>query len=78
MTDDCSSLGYVVARIRKMRPYCLSCGKPLVNESDGDVSVGLYDHEGGVCIRDVQGKQWVSIHCHECGFDNSLDKLLRK
>lgn len=49
---------------------CPSCGKPLQFNY-----VDMYDHEYGWHIIPDIPKQWVSVRCHNCKYDVSLNKL---
>jgi len=35
-----------------------------------------YNHDGGWSVEGFAEKQWVYIHCHQCGYDWALHKLL--
>ena len=50
---------------------CVSCGKAL----DSNSPVDLYEHDGGWTVIKSWPKQWVSVHCNHCGYDNSISKL---
>ncbi|MDJ0953371.1 MAG: hypothetical protein QNJ81_06805 [Acidimicrobiia bacterium] len=49
---------------------CVSCGA-IVNRE----VVDAYNHQYGWLLVPEMRKQWLSIHCHKCGYDISLDKL---
>jgi hypothetical protein len=49
---------------------CPSCGKPLSIDQ-----IDMYDHEYGWKLTPLVCKQWLSVHCFECDFDISLNKI---
>jgi NAD-dependent SIR2 family protein deacetylase len=49
---------------------CVSCGKELKFDR-----MDMYDHESGWGVITEIPKQWLSVHCDHCGYDNSLTKL---
>jgi len=53
---------------------CVCCGHKIIPH-DLDVTVDMYDHDGGWTVCDSLKKQWLSIHCDKCNYDNSLWKL---
>lgn len=53
------------------RTHC-SCGEPIHPEE-----IEMYPHERGIRIKN-EGRQWVYVHCPECGYDWSLWKLRMK
>lgn len=49
---------------------CVTCGKHLnLNHAS------IYDHDGGWELIDSIPKQWVSVKCSSCGYENSINKL---
>lgn len=55
--------------IKKMN--CLSCGEQLRDFS-------FYDHDGGYIIDGIRGHQWIYSECENCGYQNSLVKLIHR
>ena len=52
---------------------CITCGQPF---NIGDIR--CYPHEGGIKVKGYKDKQWVYMHCRNCGYDNALWKLLQQ
>jgi hypothetical protein len=48
---------------------CQWCGEELDTDD-----IDMYEHEGGWDVG-LPKKQWLSVHCHNCGYDWSLWKL---
>lgn len=69
------SLSKVVRAIRETKPRCFSCQRPLVGD-DGDLHLSLYDHPSGYLVSGLHQRQWISVHCGNCQYDNSLRSLL--
>ena len=40
--------------------------------------VEMYEHDGGVRVKEIGEKQWVYFTCRRCGYQWALHKLLRK
>jgi hypothetical protein len=72
MTQEQLDLWKVAILIEKKKPKCI-CGKPLKGSG-----INYYEHEGGVHIVGEKEKQWVYVHCDECGFDMALWKIWRE
>ncbi len=51
---------------------CAGCGRRHEEEA---LIVSMYNHEGGVEIVPFWPKQWVSVDCHNCEYQTSLQKL---
>lgn len=58
--------------IDEKKPTCI-CGEAL--EGSG---IEHYPHDGGVLVEGYADKQWVYIHCSECGYDMALHKIMRE
>lgn len=55
---------------------CVCCGGDLVQSLHGSyVVVNMYDHEYGWKVSKHMERQWLSIHCDVCNYDNSIWKL---
>ena len=57
--------------------HCVSCGADLADslpKVGSYVVVDMYDHDGWAVSKKLK-KQWLSIHCEKCNYDNSLWKL---
>ena len=70
--EKCSKL------LENAKLYCVSCGADLVKTipyAGSYVPVNMYDHPNGWSVCDTLEKQWLSIHCDACNYDNSLQKL---
>lgn len=52
------------------RKSCPICGNTL----DFD-RVDMYDHAAGWEVIPEIEKQWLSVHCGQCGYDVSINKL---
>ena len=54
-----------------LTPNCVNCRvrfpEPLV--------VDPYDHKDGWDVAGFDEKQWLSVYCHNCGYDTSLNKI---
>jgi len=40
--------------------------------------VEMYEHDGGVFVKESSKKQWVYFTCRRCGYQWALHKLLRR
>ena len=63
------ALDLIMGEVRKTT--CVSCGKELTFDK-----ADMYDHSGGHGLVAGVPKQWISFHCYECNYDNSLIKLI--
>ena len=63
------ALDLIMGEIRKTT--CICCGKELSFDT-----ADMYDHRAGRGLVAGVPKQWISFHCHECNYDNSLIKLI--
>ncbi len=40
--------------------------------------VSIYDHDGGWNLVDSIPAQWIAIRCPDCGYETSLQKIIRR
>jgi hypothetical protein len=70
--ESCSKL------LENAKLYCVSCGADLVKSLPyvgSYIRVDMYDHLDGWLVSERMDKQWLSVHCDKCNYDNSVWKL---
>lgn len=73
MSAHVKTLEEIEALLIEKGAECRWCGYKFRN---GDIRT--YKHPGGIKVKDYKEKQWVYMHCQNCGYDWALWKLLNQ
>jgi len=72
-------LGELARLIDEKKPTCICWNhKTGKNNYLTGRQIDVYDHDGGRRVVGYKEKQWVSVHCHKCGYNMSLWKIERE